>query len=178
METYIDIGTTNFRVFLITDDGNEEVLGVAKITMPDLSHPKISVSGSGIIGTYEVPVTGHFEAMTATFEFSNPISGEAKLLSNECITVEARANVLQDARSQSAVKNVLKKWVFKGWISNSTLGEIASASTAGGSFEMCVTELMMFADGVLSLHIAPKIGTAMINGVDAMEQERRNLGYA
>lgn len=60
-------GIVNFAVY----ENGSEYLGIAKVSLPDVSHKTITANGAGIAGDIEVPVVGQTNAMTCTIEFND-----------------------------------------------------------------------------------------------------------
>ena len=53
------------------------LLGVAKVQLPTIAYPTVSISGAGMMGNMNVPLIGMVDAMSATINFLTVTSGEA-----------------------------------------------------------------------------------------------------
>ena len=61
----MNTGVINFAVY----ENGSEYLGLAKITLPDMTAKTFTVNGAGIPGDLEVPIPGHKDAMTVKIQF-------------------------------------------------------------------------------------------------------------
>lgn len=66
MKRKIPMINANYKVYV---NGGLELLGLADVTLPSFESVSETITGSGIMGEVEVPVTGHFGAMTLTMNF-------------------------------------------------------------------------------------------------------------
>lgn len=67
MPNGVDEGVTHFAVY----EDETMFYGVAEIALPDFENEVFNVSGAGVLGQIEVPVTAYFKPMTTTFNFNH-----------------------------------------------------------------------------------------------------------
>ncbi|MCI9509556.1 MAG: hypothetical protein HFF10_07425 [Angelakisella sp.] len=48
------------------------LLGVAKVTLPSITYPTVSISGAGMMGNMDVPLLGMVDAMTSFWTPATP----------------------------------------------------------------------------------------------------------
>lgn len=58
-------GIVNFLVY----ENGTDYLGIAKVTLPDMTNKVLTVNGAGIPGDIDIPVPGHRDAMSVTIDF-------------------------------------------------------------------------------------------------------------
>ena len=138
----MDNAIINFAAY---ENGNE-FLGMADVTLPDLTFLTQTVSGAGLGGNVEA-VMPLIDAMTLTLNFR---TGEIK---------------------DVAVKHAFscKTKTFKG-------GKLAPASTGDVSVEMAVDSWTCYVDGKKTIDVCPRTMTCYINGVDYLKGPRKALG--
>lgn len=76
--------------FLVYEDAIRQI-GVAKITVNDISQITTTVEGAGIMGKIDIPFGGMLEAMGLKIEFSSVGDGALNLCTPEYHTIEWRA---------------------------------------------------------------------------------------
>ena len=55
------------------------LLGVAKVQLPTIAYPTVSISGAGMMGNMNVPLIGMVDAMSATINFLTVTQAAASL---------------------------------------------------------------------------------------------------
>lgn len=78
MPNGVDEGTTQFAIY----EDEKMFYGVADVGLPDFENAVFNVSGAGVLGEIEVPVTGQLKPMTVTINF-NHINEAAHALAEE-----------------------------------------------------------------------------------------------
>ncbi|MCI8810395.1 MAG: phage tail protein, partial [Oscillibacter sp.] len=63
------------------DDVN--LLGVAKVQLPSIAYPCVTISGAGMMGEMEIPLYGMVNAMTLTINWLTPHGDAVRLMSPE-----------------------------------------------------------------------------------------------
>jgi P2 family phage contractile tail tube protein len=161
--------------FTVYENGIE-YYGRAEATLPDLNALIVNGDGSGISGKFEVPVTGHFDAMTLTLSFRITSGDAITLLQQRTHNIELRvANEVEDSATRELVVQDVKH-VFIVRPKKYSGGKVAPASTADVSGEFAVRYWATFVDGKKVLEIDPLNYICVIDGVDYLAEVRSALG--
>ena len=166
------VGTIDFRVY----DDHEEFVGIASVTLPDKNQKTITLSGASIGGDVEIPVRGHYDAMTLTLAFANFSERVARLREPRLHMLTLR--IAQQGEDSVAGKIVVDadKHVFKCVPKSKTGGEVAPAQARNSNVQMSVRYWATFFNGRLVDEIDQLNRIDVVNGVDYNEPVRRALG--
>ena len=96
----------NYSVWL----SGSRVIGMADVTLPNITNLTDEVKGAGIGGTITYPVMAHFDDMTTTFRFHTITSQAVNLLRQDCMHIEARAGV--QYHDPGPCKIIIGAWRF------------------------------------------------------------------
>lgn len=168
----IDEGTINYAVY----ENDKELIGMAEVTLPDLTSITQTISGAGIAGNVEVVYPGNFDAMSMTLNFRTIQSAAIELAEPRRHNIALRAaqqieDTVTGTISVQAVKHelVVQSKKFGG-------GKVAPNSPADASGEYVVHYWAMYIDGEKQLEIDPFNFICVINGEDSLADVRTALG--
>lgn len=168
----IDDSVINFAVY---EDGTEH-LGMAEVTLPEISNITNEVKGAGINGTYESVVIGHIEAMTLTLNFRTFTKSAVKLAAPGLHQIDLRA-AQQSTDSATQKKKVAKvKHVMKIESKKLAPGKVAPASPADASGEYPVSYWAAYIDGEKVLEIDILNFIYFADGTNYLADVRKALG--
>lgn len=168
----LDEAVINFAVY----EDATEFLGMAEVELPEITKLTAEMTGAGLNGTFNAPIAGHFEAMTATFNFRVPTKSQYSLFESRNHTLDLRAAQQQRDPVTGQIKTVAVKHVLVVTPTKLSPGKIAPASTADGSGEYSVSYYATYIDGKKVLEIDILNFIAIINGVDELAEVRKALG--
>lgn len=168
----IDESVINFAVY---EDSNE-FLGMAEVTLPEISSITQEIKGAGISGTLEAAIIGHIEAMSLTLNFRTVQQSAISLMEprNHTITLMAaqqESDTVKGTKVVRAVKHVM--------IINSKKfapGKVAPASPAEASGEYGVSYYATYIDGKKVLEIDILNFIYFVNGTDYLADVRKAIG--
>ena len=160
----MNAGVINFAVY----ENGTEYLGLAKITLPDMTNKMLTVNGAGIPGDLDVPVPGHRDAMSVKIEFIDAPKAAYKLAETRQHVLDCRAaHEDYDATSGTikvtAYKHILT--VIPKTLGGGTVGTVAAQAVSG---EYSCLARKDFIDGVCMLDYDP----ANFKDVDASGTDR------
>ena len=166
------VGTIDFLVH----DDQEEFVGIAAVTLPDKTQKAITLAGAGVGGDVEVPVPGHYDAMTLTLSFANFSQKVARLREPRRHMITLR--IAQQDEDVVAGKLTVSadKHVFEVVPKAVTGGEVAPASPRNTTMQMAVRYWASYFNGQLIDEIDQFNRIDVVNGVDYNEPVRRALG--
>lgn len=163
---------TNFAVY----ENGTEYLGMAEITLPDISFITNEIKGAGLNGTFESVALGHLEAMTLTLNFRTLEKSAYSLLEPRNHQIDLRV-AQQSTDTVSGTTKVSKvKHVLTIRPKKLAPGKAAPASPADASGEYPVIYWATWIDNVKMLEIDILNFICYINGVDWLAEVRKALG--
>lgn len=164
--------TINFAVY----EDKTEFLGVANVTLPDLTALTQQISGAGIAGNIEAVLIGQYEAMTLGMTFRSTTTQALQLCEPKRHTIDLRvANQVEDTSAGTIGVQQIKHTLvimpkkYGG-------GTLAPASASDVSGEYAVRYWATYVDGQLINEIDPANNRCLINGTDYAEPVRKALG--
>lgn len=166
-EAYID-----FEVY----EDAVNLVGVAKVALPDVAYLTQTITGAGIAGNVEAILSGMVEAMTTTFNFRSVTDAATKLMRPEKHQLDLR--VAEQYWDTVNVKKEIQadKYVMVALPKSTKPGTIAPASTADTSGEYSVYRYEAYKDGKTLWKIDPFNYICEVDGVDYMAPIRKALG--
>ena len=166
-EAYID-----FTVY----ENSRDLLGVAKVTMPDIKFLTQTISGAGVAGNVEAVLKGMVDAMTLGLDFISATDSAVNLATPVKHNIDLRVAEQQwdtvGARSHVVADKFVLVVIPKGL----TVGSIAQASPAAASGEYAVYYYAAYKGKKQLWEIDPYNYICKINGVDYMKEVRAALG--
>ncbi len=168
-EAYID--------FEVYEDG-KNLVGVAQVTLPEISFMTASITGAGVSGTVETPLAGMMEAMTMTMNFRSVTDAATSLTAPRKHNIDLRA--VGQYWNTSLVDKELwaDKHIMVVFPKKLAPGSIAPATASDASGEFSVYYLASYKNGAKVTEIDPFNQICVINGVDYLADVRRALGKA
>lgn len=168
----MDQSVINFAVY----EDSTEFVGLAKVTLPDLTALTQSISGAGIAGNVESVLLGHFEAMTLGLSFRNTTKQVIRLAEPRRHNIDLRIAQQDENTVKGAIETRSVKHVFVVIPKSTKGGTVAPASPTDGSGEYAVRYWANYIDGEKVLEIDPLNVICYINGVDYLAPVRKALG--
>lgn len=152
------------------------LLGVAKVQLPSITYPCVSISGAGMMGNMEVPLYGMIDNMTTTINWLSPHGDSVKLMSPKTHQLDMRV-----AEEYWDVENAAEgiwadKYVMIVRPKTTSPGSIAPMAAADTSGEYVVYYYAAYKDGKQLWEIDKRNMRCVIDGVDYMAQVRKALG--
>ena len=166
-EAYLD--------FFVYEDG-VTLIGVAQVTLPDISFMSASLTGAGVGGTVETPLAGMLEAMTLTLSFKSVTDSAVDLASPKKHNLTIRA-AGQDWDTVNVDKVIwADKYEFVVFPKKMTGGTIAPAAQSDASGEYAVYYYAGYKDDEKRFEIDQFNQICIIDGVDHMAAVRKAMG--
>lgn len=167
-----DESVINFAVY---EDGVEYV-GMAGVTLPNLSAIVQTLSGAGIAGNVEVPVLGHYDVMSLGLNFRTTTEQSVRLSGPRRHNIDLRAAQQIEDTVAGEVKVQSIKHVLVVVPKTDTGGTIAPAAPTNGSGEYSVRYWATYIDGAKVREIDPLNFICVVNGVDYLADVRKAIG--
>lgn len=154
----------------------KELLGAGTVELPDFEMMTESVSGLGIAGELDIPVMGHFKAMSMSIKWNSVCDQAVELL-------EPRAHLLSIYGSEQMWHAVEGKFspapvrvVVSAMPKKSGIGKFEPGKKMEPSTDMEIVYVKMSINGEEKLEIDKVNFICRINGRDALAEVRSQLG--
>ena len=159
---------------IVRQDGTDEVIGIASLTLPDIENITEEVKGLGV-DAFEEVISNAFAAMTLGIKFSGPTAniGFSKQKTTSLIITSSIASFNRETHEEEQKKLVCS---MKGKLKKRTGGELGKAIKNEIELEFSVTYYKLEIDGVI-LHEIDKFNKiAIVDGEDLYAVTNNILG--
>ena len=163
---------TNYTAFLEGTD----FLGTVDVELPTLEALTDTVKGAGIAGEVDSPTIGHYGSMTVKLNWRTITNEAIKLAGQRVHAIDFRGNQQIMNAGAGIYENQAVKVTVRGIPKNTELGKFEVGAATGSSNELEVTYLKIEIDGKRVVEIDKYNFIAFVNGEDALEKVRENLG--
>jgi len=167
-----EVGTIDFAVY----EDADEFLGMADVTLPEKNQKTITMNGAGIGGDVEVPVNGHYDAMTLEMTFRTYTARHARLREHRRHQIELRVAQQNEDRVGGQLVTDAVKHVFVVVPKSASGGKVAPAASSDGKIAFSVRYWATYINGTKVDEIDQLNRVDVINGIDYDEPVRRALG--
>lgn len=157
------------------EDGND-MLGIAKVSLPDIPFKVVTVSGAGMGGDIEVPLIGMLENMTMTVNFLSVTSSAVYLMAPRKHQLDLRVAEENWDVEHAEAEIQADKYVVVAMPKNIKPGSVAPATAADASGEFAVYYYAAYKDGEKLWEIDKRALKCEVAGVDYAAPLRRALG--
>jgi len=167
-----EVGIIDFAVY----EDADEFIGMASVTLPDKNQKAITINGAGIGGDVEVPINGHYDAMTMDMSFRAYSPRVARLREHRIHQIELRIAQQNEDRVSGQIVTDAVKHVLVVIPKSASGGTVAPASSGDGKISFSVRYWATYINGAKLDEIDQLNRVDVINGVDYDEPVRRALG--
>lgn len=159
---------------IVRQDGTDELIGVATVTLPDIENVTEEVKGLGVDAFNEV-VSNAFGAMTLGMKFTGPTAniGFSKQKTTSLIITSAIATYNKETHEEEQKKLVCS---IKGKLQKRTGGELGKAVKNEPELEFSVTYYKLEIDDVVIYEIDKFNKKAIVDGEDLYSATNSILG--
>ncbi len=159
---------------IVRQDGTDELVGVATVTLPDVENVTEEVKGLGIDAFNEV-VSNAFGAMTLGMKFTGPTAnvGFSKQKTTSLVITSAIATYNKETHEEEQKKLVCS---IKGKLQKRTGGELGKAVKNEPELEFSVTYYKLEIDDVVVYEIDKFNKKAIVDGEDLYSATNSILG--
>lgn len=159
----------------IYSKGQDDFVGATSIEIGGLSTKTAEITGIGLAGSLDAPVTGHFEGIEATINYQTPIPKAFEITGGKPIELEAYGAIQKFDPSSSALSYSQLKITIKGRGKNYEMGGMEPMNTMDGSNTIEVHYLKYEIDGKEVLEIDKYNYIYKVNGVDLLAEVKSKL---
>lgn len=165
----------SFRVY---EDSVNEV-GMANVTLPDITNISVEIMGSGMMGKVSVPIMGMIENMTMGFKFLSHTDPKtfALFLEQRKHQIELRVAEEYWDVEDADIGMWPNKYVLIARPKSMKSGTVAAASASDSTGELDVYMYSAYRKGEELWYIDKRNMIFRVNGRDYMADVRKALGY-
>lgn len=167
----MDSAIINFAVY----ENGKELVGMADLTLPDVTFLTQTISGSGLGGNVEA-VLPLIDALTATLNFRVLNKSAAQLATPTQHTLDCRGAQQEIDNVRGTVKEVAVKHLLVGTPKTFKPGKLAPASSGDTSIELALDRYTCYVEGKKTIDICARTMDCYINGVDYLKGTKKALG--
>ncbi len=153
-----------------------DLMGVAKVKLPDIAFPCVNISGAGMMGEMEIPLYGMVSNMTTNITWLTPTGDAVRLMAPKKHLLDMRV-AEEYWNVEQAEENIwADKYVMMVRPKSTALGTVAPMSSADTSGDYVVYYFAAYKDGKQLWEVDKRAMKCVIDGVDYMEPVRKALG--
>lgn len=167
--------TEAIKEFEVYED-SVNLIGIARVTLPNIPLVTQTINGAGISGSVEAPVRGHVDVMNATFNFRSYTEDAVRIHTpgKHMLTLMA-SEQYWDTEAAEEDEDPIKINII-GRSKTMTPGDLAPATTPSATVEYSVSRYEGYRNGTRLWCIDPTNNIYEIMGVDYLEKTRKNTG--
>nr|DAL33568.1 MAG TPA_asm: tail tube protein [Caudoviricetes sp.] len=163
----------DMRVYL---DGADDMIGCKEFKVPELSALTADVEGIGVAGKISAPIEGHFDSMEAELTWQLPTKTSTRLVAGRTVSLDAYADLQSFDSGASEYAHEAYHVVIRGRVKSHEPGSL-KAGEAMESKTTVEVHYIKISIGDTELCEIDKYGyKAVVNGIDLLEQVRKNIG--
>lgn len=150
-----------------------EIANVTSVTIPDIENPTAEIKGAGIMGTWNMPISGQVSSMTASITL-RAAGGDKKYLLEPVVDLEIRMAFNCQASDGGQVA-AGTKFFIRGFPTKVGGGKSEVQSTRDETIEYSAVRFREVVDGVETLLADQIANIYKVGGVDQMAAMRALL---
>lgn len=157
-------------------EDSTNLLGIAKVQLPEITYPCVNIVGAGMMGNMEVPLFGMVDSMTLGINFLTTTQDAVRLMAPKKHQLDLRIAEEFWNVEEAEVGLWADKYVVIARPKNIKPGNIAPMAAADTSGEFAVYYYAAYKDGEQLWEIDKRNMKCIIAGVDYMADVRKALG--
>lgn len=162
----------DFNVY--NGDGSVLIGTTDEMTIADLSSKTATISGGGFLGSYDVPVLGHYDSITQEIPFRilyKPIFEFANPMKPATFNIRGAIQVTDKETGVSDFANF--RYVVKGRCKSMSPGNVKPGDVMGAKISIEATYILYEIDGAALMELDKFNSVYKVNGVDLLEKARK-----
>jgi P2 family phage contractile tail tube protein len=171
---FIPSQVNNFACFL-GSTGN--LIGIADITLPDISMEMDSYKGGGVAGTIDFPVLGQTQNLSVTLNFHDMTDDSIQLLYQVGQQLDCRGALQTFDSSANALDITPERIVMQTLPMKFNLGKFEPGQKSQMSVELTVTALSLYYNGEQRVNVDKANMIFLVDGTDYLQPVRVAIGF-
>ena len=159
-------------------DGENNMIGIANVELPELASSTTSITGAGMSGEIDAPVRGHYGSMELTLNWRTPTKTAMRMAGGEPVNLEIYGSVQNfDSGANRYIEDQIIVTIHGRGKSYSP-GTFEAMNTTDSSNTIEVHYYKVEINGELITEIDKFGSKSLVNGVDQMATQRKNIGMS
>lgn len=159
-------------------DGEDNMMGIANVDMPELSSSTASITGVGLAGEIDAPVHGHFQSMEMTLNWRTPHTSGLRISGGKPVSLQVYGSIQSmDSGANEYVEEQIVVTV-RGRAKSYAPGTFEAMNTTDSSNTIEVHYIKIEMDGKTVVEIDKFGYKCIVDGVDFMAKIRQNIGMS
>ena len=163
--------------FEIYEDGTR-LIGLANVTLPEMSQKTADISGAGIAGEVSVPIQGHFESMEVTLKWRTIFKTPLTLMKSGGTQLSCRGAMQHYEASSGQVKIVPVRCDVRARHTSTNLGEFSTGEQTETETKLVCDYVKLVVDDAEVVEYDALNYVYKVNGTDLMSDVRSALGLS
>ena len=160
----------------VYEDGNDNMIGIASVDLPELSSMTTSITGGGLAGEIDAPVKGHFQSLEVTLNWRTPHVTAMCMSGGKPVKLEIWATVQNMDSGANEYEDECLRVIVHGRAKTYAPGTLETGNTTDSSNTIEAHYLKIEYAGKTIVEIDKYNYKAILNGVDLLAQVRKNIG--
>ena len=159
-------------------DGENNMIGIANVDMPELTSSTTSITGTGLAGEIDAPVHGHFDSMEMTLNWRTPHTSGLRMVGGAVVALDIYGSIqsMDSGASEHVEEQIIV--TVRGRAKSYAPGTFEARNTTDSSNTIEVHYIKVDIAGSTVVEIDKYNYKCVVNGVDFMAQVRQNLGMS
>ncbi len=159
-------------------DGDNMMIGVADLTLPDLTYMSETVKGAGIGGEIDMPIIGSLQSMSTSITWRSLVEETAMFLEPKGHTFYAKGSVQEFNSDKSDYKQIPLKVTMRVLPKSLKMGKLDPGTSIGTTSDFEILYLKLEINNNVMYEIDKANSIFFINGVDYLAAVRRTAGLS
>ncbi len=159
-------------------DGDNIMIGVADLTLPDLNYMSETIKGAGIGGEIDMPIIGSLQSMSTSITWRSLVEETAMFLEPKGHTFYAKGAVQEFDSDTSDFQIIPIKVTMRVIPKNLKMGKFDTGTSIGTTSEFEILYLKLEINDNTMYEIDKANSIFNINGVDYLAAVRRTAGLS
>ena len=157
-------------------DMGARLLGIASVDLPELTFMTAEVSGFGVAGKLEVPVTGATDSLELKLQWRTLYQPAVKMLKHGAVSLSLRAALQNYDASKGEVKIVPLRIDVRGRVKSATLGSLKPAEAMENETTIELDYLKIIVDGKTTAEVDKYNYKYRLDNLDYLSDVRKAVG--
>ena len=161
--------------FNVYDGGGNGQIGVSdEMSMAEIKSKVATISGAGIIGSYDVPIVGYFDSIVQEIPFRVLYLNLAELINPmKMQTINIRGSIQVTDKSTAVSDFVSFRYMLKGRTTTLTPGTLKLGDVMGAKISIEATYVLIEIGGEVMVEIDKLNSIFKVDGTDLLEKARK-----
>lgn len=161
--------------FNVYDGGGNRQIGVSdEMSMAEIKSKVATISGAGIIGSYDVPIVGYFDSIVQEIPFRVLYLNLSELINPmKMQTINIRGSIQVTDKSTGVSDFVSFRYMLKGRTTTLTPGTLKLGDVMGAKISIEATYVLIEIGGEVMVEIDKLNSIFKVDGTDLLEKARK-----